>query len=53
MEGVMAATDVELVRNGFSAAARGDIEPLVALFDENMQWRGIERGVLWWRHSPA
>ena len=49
----MADANVELLSNGFSAAVRGDIEPLVALFDDNMQWRGIERGVLWWRHAPA
>lgn len=49
----MPETDVELVRNGYAAAIEGDIEPLVALFDEQLQWRGVERGVLWWRHAPA
>ena len=49
----MSDADVELVRDGYAAAINGNIEPLVALFDEDLQWRGIERGVLWWRHAPS
>ena len=49
----MSETDVELVRNGYAAAVSGDIEPLASLFDDALDWRGIERGVLWWRHAPS
>ena len=49
----MSDIEVELVRSGYAAAVSGDIEPLVALFDDSLEWRGTERGVLWWRHAPA
>ena len=34
-------------------AADGNLDPLVALFDPELDWRGQERGHLWWRKAPA
>jgi ketosteroid isomerase-like protein len=45
--------NVELVRRGFEAWARGDVDELVALLDPEVYWRGIERGHLWWRRAPT
>jgi ketosteroid isomerase-like protein len=41
------------IQAAFDAAVSGDLDPLVALFDANLDWRGLERGHLWWRHAPA
>jgi ketosteroid isomerase-like protein len=35
------------------ALNRGDVEPMVALMDENLEWRGVRRGHLWWAHTPS
>jgi ketosteroid isomerase-like protein len=34
------------------ALNRGDVAPLVALLDPELEWRGIKRGMLWWAHTP-
>jgi ketosteroid isomerase-like protein len=31
---------------------RGDVEPLVALLDDDVHWEGRTRGHLWWRETP-
>jgi ketosteroid isomerase-like protein len=41
------------IQAAFDAAISGDLDPLVDLFDPDLDWRGIERGHLWWRHAPA
>jgi hypothetical protein len=46
VEVAMSADDAALVGNGYAAAVHGDIEPLVALFDPGLVWRGVERGVV-------
>jgi hypothetical protein len=35
------------------ALNRGDVEPLVALLDDHLEWRGIRRGHLRWAHTPS
>ncbi len=35
------------------ALNRGDVEPVVALLDESVQWRGRPEGHLWWKHMPS
>jgi ketosteroid isomerase-like protein len=35
------------------AMNRGDVEPVVALLDPDVDWRGRKRGHLWWRHTPS
>ena len=41
------------IQAAFDAAVGGDLDPLVGLFAPDLDWRGIERGHLWWRHAPA
>jgi hypothetical protein len=41
------------IRAAYEAAARNDVEPLVALFGPDLDWRGVEHGFLWWRKSPG
>jgi hypothetical protein len=36
--GSMQASNLELVRSGFEAAARGDIDAVAALLDDNVYW---------------
>ncbi|HEX3541759.1 MAG TPA: hypothetical protein VHT75_15100 [Acidimicrobiales bacterium] len=45
--------DVDRVQEAFDAAAGGDVEPLVGLMAPGFEWRGIERGHLWWRRAPS
>ena len=47
------STDRELVQRAFNAAVSGDLGPLVALFDTDLEWHGITRGHLWWRRTPS
>ena len=47
------STDAERVQRAFDAAIAGDVEPLVALMAPDLEWRGIERGHLWWRSAPS
>jgi ketosteroid isomerase-like protein len=35
-----------------AALNRGDVEPLVALLDPDLDWTGVRRGHLWWAHTP-
>ncbi len=41
------------VQEAFDAAVSGDIEPLVALLGDDVDWRGLERGRWLWRRAPA
>jgi ketosteroid isomerase-like protein len=49
----MASRNVELLEGAATAYNRGDVEPLVALLDPDVDWRGRTRGHLWWRHAPS
>jgi ketosteroid isomerase-like protein len=40
------------IRSAFDAFADGDVEPLVALMDPSMEWRGLRR-VRFWRKPPS
>jgi SnoaL-like domain len=31
---------------------RGNVEPVVALLDADVEWRGRPNGYLWWKQSP-
>ena len=31
----------------------GDVEPTVALMGQELEWRGLRRGHLWWAHTPS
>jgi hypothetical protein len=41
------------IQVALDAATAGELDSLVALFDPDLDWRGIQRGHLWWRHAPA
>jgi ketosteroid isomerase-like protein len=49
----MAPISTEEVQQAYDAAVAGDLDPLVTLFDPELDWRGLERGHLWWRKAPA
>ena len=42
-------------RLGFAVEAlnQGDPAPFASLFEDNAEWRGVSRGVLWWKHAPS
>lgn len=44
---------LEQLREATRAFNDGDIEPLVALLHEDLDWRGVPRGFLWWKHAPS
>lgn len=48
----MAQPDAQRVQQAFDATIAGDVEPLVALLSPDLEWRGIERGHMWWRSAP-
>ena len=43
----------EQIEAAVRAYSEGDIEPLVALLDPEVDWRGVTRGHLWWRRTPS
>jgi ketosteroid isomerase-like protein len=43
----------DTIRAAYDALGRGDVEPLVFLMDENMEWRGHRRGWRFWRPAPS
>jgi hypothetical protein len=45
--------DATEIRAAYEAAARSDIDPLVALYDPSLDWRRVEHGHLWWRRAPG
>jgi hypothetical protein len=44
---------VDAVRNAYEALVRADVEPLVALVDPSMVWRGRRRFPRFWEPRPA
>jgi ketosteroid isomerase-like protein len=44
---------IDELRAAVAALNDGDVEPFIALIDENSEWRGITRGHLWWKHAPS
>ena len=49
----MASLGSDVLQRAFDQAIAGDLGSLVALFHEDLDWRGLERGHLWWRSAPA
>jgi hypothetical protein len=45
--------NVEQLRRASEAYNRGDVEPLVVLLDEDVDWYGRMRGHLWWKRTPS
>jgi ketosteroid isomerase-like protein len=44
--------DVERIEAAAEAYSRGDLEPLVTLLDDEVDWRAPTRGHLWRKHTP-
>jgi hypothetical protein len=44
---------VETIRAAYEALAAGEAEPLVALIDPQMEWRGRRRLQHFWRPPPS
>ena len=44
---------VDEVRAAYEALGTGDVEPLVALIDPRMEWRGRRRLTSFWRPPPS
>jgi hypothetical protein len=40
------------LRAAADALNAGDPTPLVALMDDDVDWRGVSRGFLWWKDTP-
>ena len=49
----MPRDDLSLIKSAYTAAIAGDVEPLVALLGPDLEWRGVQKGRLWWRHTPS
>ena len=47
VEVVMSQRDVEVVRQAYTDAVGGNIEPLAALFAPDVEWRGVGWGGAW------
>jgi len=46
-------TMIDQLRAAAEALNRGDPEPFVSLLDEDAEWRGVQRGLLFWKHTPS
>ena len=49
----MPESDVRRIQSAYDAAIAGDLDPLIGLLAPDLEWRGVERGHLWWRHAPS
>jgi ketosteroid isomerase-like protein len=44
---------IDRLREAAEALNDGDPTPLVALMDDDVDWRGVSRGFMWWKHTPS
>lgn len=44
---------VDAIRAAYEALGAGDVEPLVALMDSELDWRGVGHGWRFWRPVPS
>ena len=44
---------IEQLRAATDALNDGDPAPFAALMAEDSEWRGVSRGHLWWKQTPA
>lgn len=49
----MTTDELERVRHAYETANAGDVSEIVGLFNPDTEWRGVERGHLWWRRAPS
>jgi len=51
--GSLGGVSADGIRSAFEALGEGDVEPLVALIDPAMEWRGRRRLPRFWRPAPS
>ena len=51
--GTVAAMSLDAIRAAYEALGTGDVEPLVALMDPDLDWRGVGHGWRFWRPVPS
>jgi len=49
----VASANVERIQAAAEAYNRGNVDPLVALLDDDVVWCSYPRGHLWWKHTPS
>jgi hypothetical protein len=49
----VARSNADLAREAWAALRRGDVEQAVSFMHEDIDWRGVRRGHLWWAHRPG
>jgi ketosteroid isomerase-like protein len=49
----MTSPSLEPIRAAYEALNDGDPASLSSLFMPDAVWRGVERGLLWWRRAPS
>jgi len=49
----MSSEIVDRLQAAAHAFNEGDVEPFVALLDDDVDWRGVSHGHLWWRRTPS
>jgi len=49
----LSASVIEVIRDAYEALGQGELEPLVALMDAEVEWRGRRSGVRFWRPPPS
>jgi ketosteroid isomerase-like protein len=45
--------EADAIRSAYEALGEGDVDPLVTLMDEDMEWDGRRRGWRFWRPPPS
>lgn len=48
-----AAPVIDVIRSAYHALAEGEVGPLVALMDGDMEWYGRKSGLQFWRPPPS
>jgi hypothetical protein len=44
---------VDTIRAAYAALGEGEVEPLIALMDRDLRWRGRRSGLQFWRPAPS
>jgi hypothetical protein len=48
-----AASVIDVIRKAYEALGQGELEPLAALMDDDVEWSGRRSGVRFWRPPPS
>ena len=47
------ANMIDRLKAAVEALNHGDPEPFASLFAPDAEWRGVSRGLLWWKDAPS